>query len=126
MPGGHRYGQYPGIQHRGKGYGAHRVSYALFVGPVAPRVFVCHRCDVKDCVNPGHLFLGTCAENTADAVAKKLHVFGSRHPLAKLSESDVVAIRASTETGKSLAVKYGVSRATISLVINRLHWAHVK
>jgi len=36
---------------------AHRVSYVLFIGPI-PRGFrVLHTCDVRSCVNPGHLRL---------------------------------------------------------------------
>jgi hypothetical protein len=54
----------------GRAVGAHRVSYALFVGDVASDDFVCHRCDTPLCVNPAHLFLGKNSDNMLDMFRK--------------------------------------------------------
>ena len=53
---------------------AHRVSWELHVGPIPDGMYVLHRCDVRSCVNPNHLFLGTQLDNMKDASSKdRLH-----------------------------------------------------
>lgn len=56
---------------------SHRQAWILTHGHIPLRLHVLHRCDVRRCVNPSHLWLGTHQENMADMVAK------GRHRMAK-------------------------------------------
>jgi hypothetical protein len=48
----------------------HRASYEQFIGPIPSGMLVLHKCDVRHCVNPDHLFLGDDKANYDDMVAK--------------------------------------------------------
>lgn len=88
-----------------------------------------HKCDVKLCVNPDHLYLGTYAENTNDALVRGKMVFtpnkGEANGRAKLTPGDVRNIRASRQGRTQLAKKYGVTPSLISSIIYRRTWGHV-
>lgn len=62
----------------GKNWPAHRWAYITFVGDLG-NLQVCHACDVRNCVNPEHLWLGTQADNIGDAKSKGRLATGDRH-----------------------------------------------
>ncbi len=116
--GGDRYGR---LRDGRRCLRSHRLSWELRFGPVPPGFFVCHSCDVRLCVNPDHLFLGTSKNNKDDCVAKERH-------RRKLTRFDVSTLRAAHSTGTSmqeLADKYGVTYCAIWQAIRRITWRHV-
>lgn len=109
----------------GKLIAAHRASYERFIGKIPDGMLVCHKCDNPLCVNPGHLFLGTHKDNTADMMAKGRNRHGNGVGTSKLTDDAVRAIREDTRGPSELARAIGVSKATISKIKNGKAWTHV-
>lgn len=129
-----------------KFFSVHRFSYSRFRGAIPPGLCVCHHCDVRACVRPDHLFLGTNAENTADRHRKGRDASGSRngaytHPervpevrgerngQAKLTESDVHEAKALSlqgVSGRRIGARLGVDGSAISRLLCGKTWSHVK
>jgi hypothetical protein len=115
----------------GRGYGvigigkhgkanAHHVSWALANGRGVPDgAVVLHSCDNKACVRPEHLSIGTQSQNIIDA--------GKRGRLknAKLTDTQVLEIRASSESSMVLARRYGVNDGHIRKVKTGRAKSHV-
>ncbi len=105
---------------------AHRVSWRLYRGEIPEGKFVLHRCDVPACVNPEHLFLGTQTENMADKVRKARQSRGAGTGVSKLTQEQVVAIKADARLQKEIALSYGISQSAVSEIKLGKTWKHVE
>lgn len=97
--------------------GAHRIAWVLAHESVPDELNVCHRCDVRACINPDHLFLGTQFDNMADASEKGR--FRVPHTTRQLTPADRLSIYeapARPGIGVELARHYGVTKTCISLI----------
>lgn len=63
-------GRYGRFGFNGRNALAHRVSYIIYRSEVPLGMSICHSCDNGLCVNPGHLWIGTHAENMKDKEIK--------------------------------------------------------
>lgn len=124
---------------KNKGYGmvyrgggdilAHRHAWKLVYGKIPAGKYVCHRCDVKNCVRPSHLFLGTQQDNMDDMRRKGRdnNVRGSAVGTSKLHEHDIPKIRAmrlKKITFREIAARFSVSIPTIEKIVYGEHWKH--
>ena len=122
---------YGAIRRGARGAGvahSHRLSWEIHNGPIPDGMWVLHRCDVRACVRPDHLWLGTQQENNADCVAKGRNAKGDTRGFNKLSSNQVRAIRALRERGweyQAIAPLFGVGTSAVALICRRLRWQHL-
>lgn len=104
----------------------HRFSWEVANGAIPEGQSVLHRCDVRHCVNPAHLFLGSRADNARDMVEKGRNARGEQHGIARLTAADARAIRDRYAAGgvsmHDLAAQYGVTDVTVFNVVHRRTW----
>jgi DNA-binding CsgD family transcriptional regulator len=121
------YGQ---LTWKGRRVNMHRIAYEWAFGPIPDGLIVCHRCDVRRCCNPAHLFLGSHADNAADRDRKGRNDrrSGERHPMSRLTADEVREVRHLKESGVSapeIARRFGVSRQYVYDLTTGRRWAHL-
>src|SRR5229473_1294677 len=57
---------------------AHRAYYELYKGPIPDGLLVLHRCDVRCCINPEHLYVGTYLDNGTDKSNRNASIHETR------------------------------------------------
>lgn len=126
-------GEYPTIStggRAGKQVRMHRVAWSIAHGAIPADMHVLHHCDNVRCVKTegdeqwpdGHLFLGTNADNHLDKMrkgreARKLSPEQAAEIVRLYGRNGVGGV-----SGKDLAIRFGVSRATVSHIVNGLRW----
>jgi hypothetical protein len=111
-----------------KQWRTHRLAWELTYGPLPAGIRVLHKCDVRRCCNPEHLFLGTDADNQADMTRKGRGRIGERSGTTRLTNDDVRRIRKLRAKGyerRKLAKEYGLDESTIYNIVKRKTWSHV-
>lgn len=104
----------------------HRLVCILFHGP--PPFFGAQVAHLDG--NPAHnaednLRWKTAQGNADDRDLHNRTARGERAGAARLTEAEVLAIRASQGTCRDVGKRYGVSKATISRVRTRTYWRHL-
>jgi hypothetical protein len=116
------------ITFRQKTQKAHRIVVMLTTGAMPPSEQpVIHSCDNPPCCNPSHVHAATYRENAVDMFQKgRAHrPRGAQHSQSKLTDAQVLAIRADMRPQRAIAKEYGVSQPLIGMVKRGEIWRHV-
>jgi hypothetical protein len=116
---------YARLLHNGRNYAGHRLAWNLYKGEIPHLMCVLHKCDVRLCVNPHHLFIGNEADNMRDCINKGRKPMGSKHATAKLTEEQIASIVIDDRAQRLIANQYGVSQSLVSMIKSGLRWKHV-
>jgi hypothetical protein len=134
-------GGYGYLKWKGRSRTVHRLAWESANGPILNGMHVCHKCDVRTCINIDHLFLGTNADNVADKMRKGRQAKGEKLVAArsafqvcrkgenngrsKLTDEQVYEIRAMSGMQRDIAIRYGVRRNLVGLIKRRKIWRHL-
>lgn len=121
---------YGSIKINRKTKGAHVVSYEVANNcSILSGYCVCHTCDVRLCINPNHLFLGTKADNQADMARKgRSHVSRNRGEVnhkSRLTASEVYLIRDDPRPYRAICEAYSIKKSAVSAIKKRKTWKHI-
>lgn len=106
-------------------YTLHRLVAIAFHGEPPSGHEVAHNDGTRTNNAASNLRWATRFENMADKKAHGTENLGSRHGMSKLTEEQVLRIRASDRPQRELAVEYDVDQSAISLVRTRRNWKHI-
>lgn len=128
-------GGYGCFHYNRKNIPAHRAAYNILVGVVPVELEVCHKCDVRLCVNPEHLFLGTHRENMQDCIRKGRanyrctpRGFDHVRPMRKLTDAQVLEIaslRGSRMSNQETIARFGITSNNCRSIWRGESWGHI-
>lgn len=107
---------------------SHRWSWEIHFGEIPVGMFVCHKCDVRHCVNPNHLFLGNRRDNIQDMINKNRQTLGERNGRSRLNTAQVLEIRRLRKEKmpiKQILSKFGISYSCACHILYGKRWKHI-
>jgi hypothetical protein len=120
---------YGRLKTNGKSVFVHREVWAKHFGAIPAGLCVCHKCDVPNCINPEHLFIGTQGDNMRDRANKgRYDAKGEKNNASKLQAIEVKMIRKLLAEGmrnRDAAAEFGVSLPLIEKIKGNRLWAGV-
>lgn len=110
---------------------AHRTAYKEVFGDIPDGLIVTHSCDVRACIEPSHLKLGTQQSNARERVrrGRQGDITGEKNGRAALTTPSVKRIRKEYAKGgkthRGLAKENRVSLGCITAILSRRSWKHI-
>lgn len=104
---------------------AHCLSYEIHNGPIPEGLEVRHSCDLRCCINPEHLLVGTRQQNIDDAILRNRFVRGERRKDSKLTDAEAAIIKLDTRSQCLIAAEYGIDPSVVCRIRRGKTWKHV-
>ena len=99
------------------------VCEAVHGAPPTPKHETAHSCGNRPCCSPQHVSWKTCKENNADKIAHGTYRLGEHTSNAKLTEQDVLHIRAlKGMRHREIAARFGITRESAGRIIRGGSW----
>jgi len=104
---------------------AHRITAQAFIPNPENKPEVNHKKGIKTDNRVSELEWNTEPENKKHALENGLMVSGEKHPNSKLTEIQVLEIRASKLSHVELSLLYNTNRTNIIKIVNRQRWRFI-
>ncbi len=106
----------------------HRLILEIFVGPCPEGMCACHFDDDPKNNALSNLRWGTPQDNTDDKIRNNQQPRGSSHCKAKLTENDVMVLRAAYQNGENISAharRLGISCSAAHAAAQGTNWKHL-
>lgn len=103
----------------------HHLVADAFIGPRPDGHQCCHNDGTRDNNALDNLRWDDTAGNQSDRVKHGTSNRGERSSTAKLTEAQVLEIRADPRVQSKIATEFGISRQNVSIIKRRINWAHL-
>lgn len=107
---------------------AHVLVAGAFLGPKPDGLEICHNDSNPLNCRADNLRYDTRKSNFADKKLAGTENTGSRHGMSKITENDVLRIRALRKAGvsvKDILLEFNIGRSTVYQIIERRRWTHI-
>ncbi|MCG7348905.1 NUMOD4 motif-containing HNH endonuclease [Sphingomonas sp. ACRSK] len=103
----------------------HRLVLETFVGACPEGMEGLHGDGVPSNNRLANLRWGTSLENSADAERHGTVARGEANGRSRLTEKQVLAVRAAIGSHRSIAARFGISQGSVSRLKNKIDWRHL-
>lgn len=106
----------------------HRHVYEECFGCIEEGLVVRHKCDVRNCINPEHMELGTPNDNTQDSISRGRKALGEKSKNNKITEAEAREIKIMVRDGRrncDIARFLDIPYSIISKIRQNINWKYV-